>query len=122
MSRPPRILFVPEHKEINYFITICTKDRKKALDNPHVFESVSNANQKLKQWVIHAFIIMPDHIHALISPLNRDESVGTFSTLWKRFIRNEIVGRAALLGTWEWQEGCFDRLLRTNESLNAKWL
>ena len=65
---------------------------------------------------------MPDHIHTLISPFDPDELISVFSNLIKRFVRSELVGRAASLGDWEWQEGCFDRLLRKTESIEEKWM
>jgi hypothetical protein len=30
--------------------------------------------------------------------------------------------RKELNASWEWQPGCFDRLLRSDESLHEKWL
>ena len=86
---------------------------------------------------------MPDHVHALAYPSNREEPVADFSALVKRWMRQEltalhIVGRAARAPSsgspssdslargsralqWRWQPGCFDRLLRTNESAQQKW-
>jgi putative transposase len=57
-------------------------------------------------------------MHWLIAPaIDRDISVGDFSNAFKRLLRKE-------LGTqhWEWQRGCFDRLLRSDESAQSKWL
>ncbi len=39
-----------------------------------------------------------------------------FQPLWKRWIRHD------LNAAWNWQPGCFDRLLRSEESLHEKWL
>ena len=59
---------------------------------------------------------MPDHLHAVVAPRKRNAQLGDFSAALKRWTRNE------LNASWEWQAGCFDRLLRSNESLHEKWL
>jgi len=45
---------------------------------------------------------MPDHVHLLIAPTDRDAAVGNVSAALKRFMRQE------LLATWQWQPGSFD--------------
>src|SRR4029078_229126 len=60
---------------------------------------------------------MPDHIHVIVAPTKKREAkLGNFSASLKRWMREE------LKACWQWQTGCFDRLLRTNESLHDKWL
>jgi REP element-mobilizing transposase RayT len=60
---------------------------------------------------------MPDHLHAIVSPTrDREAKVGNFSGALKRWIRKEV--RAS----WKGEPGCFDRLLRSDESLHEKWL
>ena len=58
---------------------------------------------------------MPDHIHLLIAPLDREAAVGNAAATLKRFIRRE------LKANWQWQPGSFDRLLRSDESAEEKW-
>jgi REP element-mobilizing transposase RayT len=58
---------------------------------------------------------MPDHIHVLVAPLNRDTPVGEFVALLKRAMRQELDAE------WTWQSGSFDHLLRSNESAQQKW-
>lgn len=61
---------------------------------------------------------MPDHVHWIVSPIeNRDLSIGDFATGFKRLLRKTLGGH-----TWEWQKGCFDRLLRSDENLGSKWI
>jgi REP element-mobilizing transposase RayT len=62
-----------------------------------------------------AAILMPDHIHLLIAPLDREAAVGNAAAALKRFIRHE------LKANWQWQPGSFDRLLRSDESAEEKW-
>lgn len=60
---------------------------------------------------------MPNHMHALISPKrDREERVTQFSAGLKRFVR------PAAESSWQWQHGVFDRLLRSGESAQAKWM
>jgi hypothetical protein len=47
---------------------------------------------------------------------NREAKIGNFSGALKRWMRQE------LNASWNWQPGCFDRLLRSDESLHDKWL
>jgi REP element-mobilizing transposase RayT len=71
---------------------------------------------------------MPDHLHILAAPTDRDASVSDFAKWFKRWFneayrtsncRPSVSDGAAM--AWQWQEGCFDRLLRSDESLSGKW-
>jgi putative transposase len=62
-----------------------------------------------------ALLAMPDHIHALVAPVDRSASPGIYSSWVKRWIRAELAA------VWQWQPGCFDRLLRSDESAQEKW-
>jgi REP element-mobilizing transposase RayT len=62
-----------------------------------------------------AAVLMPDHLHVVVAPEDRDAKVGNFSGALKRWIREELGA------SWKWQPGCFDRLLRSDESLHEKW-
>jgi REP element-mobilizing transposase RayT len=63
---------------------------------------------------------MPDHVHILAAPANRDASVSDLSKWFKRWF-NEAYRTGGAPMSWRWQEGCFDRLLRSDESLSEKW-
>ena len=57
------------------------------------------------------------HLRIIVSPTNtREAELGNFSAALKRWIRRE------LKPAWNWQPGCSDRLLRSDESLREKWL
>ena len=58
------------------------------------------------RWHVTLFLLMPDHLHALLS-FARDESMSEVIKDWKRFHTriNQIV----------WQEGYFDHRLRNDE-------
>jgi REP element-mobilizing transposase RayT len=99
-----------------YFITICVEDRIRALNNPQVFTAVKDYCAANPKWQTLATVIMPDHLHALVSPLDRDAPIIQFSAGLKRFVRRSVSA------DWRWQDGVFDRLLRREESTEAKWL
>jgi putative transposase len=63
-----------------------------------------------------AGVIMLDHVHWVVSPIgDRALSVGDFSHGFKRTLRKHLGPQS-----WEWQRGCFDRLLRSDENLWSK--
>ena len=115
-----------------YFVTICIADRKPVLANENAFVAFKNAATKLRDWTVLAAILMPDHLHVIATPrIDRDAKVGNFSAAIKRWMRQEMLNngkRSACPTTrsgslqWRWQPGCFDRLLRSDESLHDKWL
>lgn len=97
---------------------MCVKDRRKVLATPEVFEGIKTAIPQLKKWHVLAGVIMPDHLHSFVSPVeDRELSVGDFSHGLKRTLRKRLGSQS-----WEWQRGCFDRLLRSDENLWSKWI
>jgi len=118
MGHPSRIpVWLRWEQPVIYFVTICVADRKPVLANETVFNALKIAVGRLRDWTILAAVLMPDHVHIIVSPReDRDAKLGNFSGALKRWIREE------LSAPWKWQPGCFDRLLRSNESLHKKWL
>jgi len=117
MGHPPRIpVWLRWEQATIYFVTICVADRKAVLANEKVIDALKTAAAKLGNWRLLAAILMPDHLHAIVAPKNREAKVGNFSGALKRWMRKELDA------SWKWQPGCFDRLLRSDESLHEKWL
>src|ERR1700760_1855285 len=118
MGHPPRIpVWLPWETSVVYFVTICTTDRKPVLANSTVFRAFKVAASKLRDWRVLAAILMPDHVHVIAVPTNnREAKLGNFSAALKRWMREE------LNASWKWQSGCFDRLVRSGESLHDKWV
>ena len=118
MGHPPRIpVWLAWEQSVIYFITICTVDRKAVLANPQIFRAFKLAASKLRDWHVLAAIVLPDHLHIIVAPIrNREAKLGSFSAALKRWMREQLGA------SWRWQAGCFDRLLRRNESLHDKWL
>src|SRR6478752_2513266 len=120
MAEPPRLtaMVVPWEKSIIYFVTVCVKDRRKVLATPEVFEAIKTAVPQLQKWHVLAGVVMPDHVHWVVAPAqDRDLTVGDFSHGFKRVLPKRLG-----LQRWEWQRGCFDRLLRSDENLRSKWI
>jgi len=120
MGEPPRLLAIllPWEKSVIDFVTMCVKDRRQVLANKSVFEAIKKTIAQLRRWRVLAGVIMPDHSHWIVSPVeNRGLSVGDFSTGFKRVLRKTLGSQS-----WEWQRGCFDRLLRSDENLHSKWI
>jgi REP-associated tyrosine transposase len=118
MGHPPRIpVWLAWEQSVVYFVTICTANRRAVLANQETFRAFKLIVSNLRDWHVLAAIIMPDHLHIIVAPIkNREAKLGNFSAALKRWMREQLGA------SWQWQAGCFDRLLRTNESLHDKWL
>lgn len=118
MGHPPRIpVWLPWEHRVIYFVTICVENRQSVLANDVAFNAFKTAIGKLRHWRVLAAMLMPDHLHAFVAPIeDRSAKLGNFSAALKRWMREE------LNALWNWQPGCFDRLLRSDESLHDKWL
>ena len=104
-------------QSVVYFVTMCVADRQPVLANDKAFLAFKIAAAKLRDWIILAATLMPDHLHFIATPTeDRDAKVGNLSAAIKRWMRQE------LNASWQWQPGSFDRLLRRDESLHEKWL
>lgn len=120
----------------DYFITICTNERKnifwvlnyKDLDtksylsllnqNGNIVRNVLlNANKVYSEKaVIEKYVIMPDHIHLLICIMNDNQiSVETIVKNIKRYVSMEL-GEKNL-----WQKGFYDHIIRNEKDYNEIW-
>ncbi len=116
MAQPPRLHSIYDRKcEITYFLTYGVAAKKNVLNNSHYFEALQQAIQQADRWHIECVIVMPDHVHLLTAPFNRDESVGKLAGFLKK--RSKFLCK----GSWDWQPGSFDHLLRSAESAEQKW-
>jgi putative transposase len=117
MARPPRIpVWLADGQTVTYFLTLCVAERKAVLDNPKTFHAIKTFCSENENWRTIAAVVMPNHFHALIRPqLNRDAKPTQFSAGLKRFVQKRTKTN------WKWQDGVFDRLLRRNEFIEAKW-
>jgi REP element-mobilizing transposase RayT len=72
---------------------------------PVILDS-ANFYQEKQRWYITLFLVMPDHIHALLS-FARDQAMSRVIGDWKHF--------QACTHAVKWQEGYFDHRLRDDE-------
>jgi REP element-mobilizing transposase RayT len=117
MAHPPRIpVWLRSEQSVIYFITICVENREPVLANAAAFHAFKRAAGRLEHWRVVAAVLMPDHLHAIVTPTaDRGANLSSCSAALKRWTREE------LSAAWHWQPGCFDRLLRSDESLQGKW-
>jgi REP element-mobilizing transposase RayT len=117
MAHPPRIPnWLPLNAETIYFVTFCVEGKEWVGGNERAFVAFQNAIGRLDKWSVLTALLMPDHVHLLAAPVDRDLPVGNLAAAVKRWMRAELNAR------WRWQPGSFDRLLRSTESASEKWL
>jgi len=118
--RPPRLerLF---HSRPLYFVTFCTYRRRKWLAQDDVHRGfvafATNAQRKFNV-AVGRYVIMPDHVHLFVC--------GDATFVFGRWIGQlkQALARAGGLSRHSsqvWQEGCFDHVLRSDESYGQKW-
>jgi REP element-mobilizing transposase RayT len=98
-------------------VTLDRERAQNALTDSRLAQAILNSAkfyEKKMRWHITIFLLMPDHLHALLS-FARDKSMSEIIGDWKRFHRraNRVM----------WQEGYFDHRLRADErgmQLSAK--
>ena len=105
-----------------YFVTFNTKNRQ--ILTPHsrtlVLETCIAGNGK--KYELHVAVVMPDHVHLLLTPLCDDNGEITLPEILQELKSvsahkvNEYLGRKGRL----WQEESFDRALRKVEDWRAK--
>jgi REP element-mobilizing transposase RayT len=108
-------LWIDPQKSV-YFVTInCQKRGTNQLAKPEIagslLDSVRFRNEKFI-WFAHLFLIMPDHVHALISFPPSEYTLRKTVTFWKRWTAREF--------GIEWQRDFFEHRLRSDESWREK--
>ena len=108
-------LWVDPHKEI-YFITInCRRRFQNQLALPEVadalFETVQYRQERFLWWP-HLFLLMPDHLHALLSFPPSNQKIRGLISKWKEWT-NKRIGIV-------WQDDFFEHRLRRDESRTQK--
>ncbi len=108
-------LWVDPCREI-YFITINCRDRSRnQLARPDVAARVGETvrhRQEQGLWWPHLFLLMPEHLHALLSFPPSGKPLHTIVSKWKEWTAKEI----GLV----WQRDFFEHRLRAEESRREK--
>lgn len=72
-----------------------------------------------KLYTLHSFIIMPNHVHVLLSPLDNQPVLNSLGKV-KSYTAKIINGMTGQTGR-VWQHGIFDRIIRDACDFTAKW-
>jgi len=95
-----------------YFLTICSEKRRPIfLQSEYagaVVEELRKVADRLKV-LVHAYCVMPDHVHLLIEGRTAETDVVRFVAQWKQgtgFRLREVLSRRF------WQRGFYDHILR----------
>jgi len=99
-----------------FFITLCLEDRNSDLliqreVAPMIRDSAA-CYQNQGTWWIELLLLMPDHLHALVSFNQRERSMSKTIQSWKRYLNREQ--------GIEWQSGYFDHRLRNADAEREK--
>lgn len=98
-----------------YFLTICTSPRgKNQLCHPETAKLLIDSAEFYHargRWWVHLFLLMPDHLHALVS-FPDHERMGSVVCAWKHYHGS----KTGII----WQRDFFDHRLRTHEGYDDK--
>ena len=113
---PAKGVLIDRGRATIVFVTVCSKHRGQRLATPDLHDALLRAWSDADAWIIGAYVIMPDHVHLLSSPIDDDVAIEQWITFWKRRFRKH--GGA---DTPRFQSGAFHHRLRQDESYSEKW-
>jgi REP element-mobilizing transposase RayT len=99
-----------------YFLTACTLRRDCIFSNPRWADLVAQSflrAAKAEEFLLHAWCVMPDHVHVLAEGMAEASHMARFVGYWKRsttFEFKKVAGREL------WQRLFYDRVLRDSDS------
>jgi putative transposase len=99
-----------------FFITVCCSPRgSDHLCSPELAEQILESvtvRQARAEWAVSLLLLMPDHLHALISFNTREHEIAKVIQNWKRYL--------ARFSGIQWQRGFFDHRLRSADAYREK--
>lgn len=107
-----------------YFVTSCVDGRAPMLaaEPAHaILREVWLTGQELHGWRVGSYTVMPDHVHFFCAPTREAVKLGDFVGKWKEW-SSKFFKRRLGWTAFNWQEGFFDHLLRSEGSYTQKWL
>jgi putative transposase len=117
---PPRLDHIFRNNPV-YFATFCTYKRRAILTNGTVegaFREFAMRAYTEHNIALGCYVIMPENIHLFVCGPD-DFSLGAWIGSLKQALARSMGRRRA--GDVIWQRGCFDHLLRSDESYGQKW-
>ena len=108
-------LWVHPSKE-DYFITVCCQHRgRNQLANPIIgaalIDTIKHRNER-QVWCVQVAVIMPDHVHLIVTFGGIDKPIQTIVSKWKEWTAKSLDVR--------WQRDFFEHRLRRDESFREK--
>ena len=116
-KRPAHWLPQPEHPSPIVFLTCCTQDRRRCLDNQAAHLSVRDAWMSAQRWLIGRYVLMPDHLHLFCTPGADACPLDEWIAYWRRQISRALGHPKGAL----WQREFWDRQLRREDSYAESW-
>ena len=102
-----------------YFITLCCESRRPIFSDSKNAQSLIDQLKRTAEkcrFAVHAFCVMPDHLHALVEGIAPDSDLQLFVSTFKRATSHEFSGGSGLP---LWQKKFYDHILRPKESPEA---
>jgi putative transposase len=115
MAQPKRLDGISYNQLAIYFVTSVTLDRVKAFSDREFADFVVDALIAIaKQFSFHvsAYVIMPDHVHAVLTAEEEGADLERMIKTWKQKTGFEWSKRH---GRKLWQKGYWERVLRDAE-------
>jgi REP element-mobilizing transposase RayT len=130
LGKPPRLdVIFQRYDPPLYFVTLCTRLRRKILANGDAHCAVLEYGERgiERNVALGRYVIMPDHIHLFVRG-GPEFNLGIWVRGLKRVVAAAVTGGRKELrrsGGGDsgniWQRGFFDHLLRNSESYAQKW-
>jgi len=100
----------------SYFLTLCTNQRERVLDNEEIMGRVHDfITDSFERYGVYVdcFMLMPDHVHLIVmADVTSDITIGQWVKAFKAMVS---------LRQFKWQSGFFDHVLRSDEGRSEKW-
>lgn len=107
-----------------YFITWRCRENRMLVPEDRGLAMAALLHYDDGKWKVHAAVVLPDHVHALVQPLpHPDGGVYDLAEIIhsvKRFSVHEINKRQCAKGTL-WQDERYDRMVRDEAEFSEKW-
>jgi REP-associated tyrosine transposase len=103
-----------------YFVTFCTHRRRKILESKRTHLAFAEFARRAVDFnvAVGRYVIMPDHVHLFVCGDDQFDLGRWIAGLKQALMR---ANRWSINNGQVWQEGFFDHVLRSDESMNLKW-
>ena len=95
-----------------YLVTVCTAQRRRSFVSKDLSQAAIEVLRNVgtdTAFLIHAYCVMPDHVHVLVEGTASNSSLQKFVSRWKQITGFRFRDRT---GVDLWQKGYFDCVLR----------